>query len=152
MANASPFATANCRGINHMQESWTLLIRDFHTAYFNVCLQGVESQRGEAAKALLSWPAAAWGAAASLLLSPLAALAVPAALGNAAAAPGLALGLAAWFCGPPTLPRALALTQVGSTTVEDRGQHEWTEPVSVVASCVSHIADPLQACRVCTIF
>jgi SBF-like CPA transporter family (DUF4137) len=71
----------------------------------------VESRRGEAAKALLSWPAALWVAAFSLLLSPLAALSVRA-MPLAGAAPGLALGLAAWYCVPTTLSRSIALTEV----------------------------------------
>jgi predicted Na+-dependent transporter len=75
------------------------------------CLQGVETRRGEAAKALLSWPAALWVAASSLLLTPLAALTVRA-LPLADSAPGLALGLAAWYCVPTTLSRSIALTEV----------------------------------------
>lgn len=72
--------------------------------------QGVESRKGEAAKALLSWPAALWGAAASLALLPLAALAVPL-LAPLAPAPGLALGLGAWLCAPATLSRGITLTE-----------------------------------------
>ena len=74
-------------------------------------LQGVQSRRGEAAKALLSWPAALWVAAFSLLVSPLAALTIRA-MPLAGAAPGLALGLAAWYCVPTTLSRSIALTEV----------------------------------------
>ena len=76
-----------------------------------LCLQGVKTRRGEAAKALLSWPAALWVAASSLLVSPLAALTVRA-LPLADSAPGLALGLAAWYCVPTTLSRSIALTEV----------------------------------------
>lgn len=75
-------------------------------------LQGVETRRGEAAKALLSWPAAVWVAASSLLITPLAALSIQL-LPLAGAAPGLALGLAAWYCVPTTLSRSIALTEVG---------------------------------------
>ena len=75
------------------------------------CLQGVETRRGEAAKALLSWPAAVYAAAASLLITPLAALTVLF-LPIRAAAPGLALGLAAWYCVPTTLSRSISLTEV----------------------------------------
>ncbi len=77
-------------------------------------LQGVETRRGEAAKALLSWQAAVWGAFSSLLLTPLAALTVPAL--PLWQAPGLALGLAAWYCVPTTLSRSISLTEVRAHT------------------------------------
>lgn len=74
----------------------------------------METRRGEAAKALLSWQAAVWGAFSSLLLTPLAALTGPAL--PLWQAPGLALGLAAWYCVPTTLSRSISLTEVRAHT------------------------------------
>ena len=94
-------------------------------------VQGLSLKRGEAARALSSWGAAAYGVVSILFLTPLLALAVQRLpLGR----PELAFGLAVFCWMPTALSSGVTLTQVRGSSIPSEFDSDfgfWGSPCSV---------------------